>query len=183
MTEQEAIEIIKSNFPKTCKMINGRLKGGFDDTDCDFGKALLIAISALEEIQQYRALGSVQFIKDELSNYDYLIQSQRLNAESDINELNEYRALGTVEQIEPYLRLAEKLNICDLVRENASVNNKLKFMEIELREAKEKQKAKKPVTYPDTNRADCPICGSTVRGIGKPFGNYCSNCGQAIDWS
>lgn len=39
----------------------------------------------------------------------------------------------------------------------------------------EKQKAKKPVAY--------KICGATVRGIGKPFGDWCSNCGQKLDWS
>ena len=49
-------------------------------------------------------------------------------------------------------------------------------------EAREKQIAKKPITYPTTNRADCPICLNTVRGIDKPFGNYCSKCGQRLDW-
>ncbi len=53
----------------------------------------------------------------------------------------------------------------------------------ELREAMEKQRAKKPITYLETNRADCPKCGATLRGIDKPFGNWCSKCGQAIDWS
>lgn len=56
MTEHEAIEILKNNFPKTCKMVGGRYKGGFDDTECEFGKALLLSISSLEEIQQYREL-------------------------------------------------------------------------------------------------------------------------------
>ena len=46
-----------------------------------------------------------------------------------------------------------------------------------------KQIPKKPVTYIETNRADCPVCGETVRGINKPFGNYCSGCGQKLDWS
>jgi len=49
-------------------------------------------------------------------------------------------------------------------------------------EARDKQIAKKPITYPTTNRADCPICLNTVRGIDKPFGNYCSNCGQRLDF-
>lgn len=60
MTEKEAIEILRNNFPKTCKMVNGRYKGGFDDTECEFGKAFLLSISALEEIQQYRAIGTVE---------------------------------------------------------------------------------------------------------------------------
>lgn len=49
--------------------------------------------------------------------------------------------------------------------------------------AVEKQIPKKPITYKETNRADCPICGSTVRGIDNPFGNYCAKCGQVLDWS
>ena len=53
----------------------------------------------------------------------------------------------------------------------------------ECREAREKQKGKKPITYAGTNRADCSVCGATVRGIAKPYGGYCSKCGHAIDWS
>lgn len=49
--------------------------------------------------------------------------------------------------------------------------------------ALEKQIARKPITYNDTNRADCPICKATVRAIKEPFGNWCSICGQKLDWS
>lgn len=48
--------------------------------------------------------------------------------------------------------------------------------------ALEKQIPKKPIIYPGTNRADCPICIKTVRGIGKPFGKHCAGCGQKLDW-
>lgn len=58
MTEQEVMAIIKKNYPKCCKMVNGRYKGGFDDTDCELGQAFNIAIKALEEVQQYRAIGT-----------------------------------------------------------------------------------------------------------------------------
>lgn len=60
MRAEEAIEIIKQNFPKTCRMVNGRYQGGFDDTECDFGKALLMAIEAIKEVQQYREIGTVE---------------------------------------------------------------------------------------------------------------------------
>lgn len=46
----------------------------------------------------------------------------------------------------------------------------------------EKQIPKKPITYTGTNRADCPVCMKTVRGIGKPFGEYCAGCGQRLKW-
>ena len=45
-----------------------------------------------------------------------------------------------------------------------------------------KEIPKKPITYPGTNRADCPVCMKTVRGIGKPFGKYCAGCGQRLKW-
>ena len=60
MTAREVIKILKNNYPKTCRMVNGRYQGGFDDTESDFGQALTMAISALEEIQQYREIGSVE---------------------------------------------------------------------------------------------------------------------------
>ena len=46
----------------------------------------------------------------------------------------------------------------------------------------ERNTAKKPITYSGTNRADCPICRATVRGIGKPFGEFCGKCGKRLDW-
>lgn len=52
----------------------------------------------------------------------------------------------------------------------------------ECQAAMEKQTAKKAITYRGTNRADCPACGATVRGIDAPFGNWCSKCGQRLDW-
>lgn len=60
MTENEAIEILKNNYPKTCKMVNGRLQGGFDDHECDVGIVIDLAIKALEEVQQYREIGTVE---------------------------------------------------------------------------------------------------------------------------
>ena len=60
MTENEAIELLKNNYPKTCKLVDGRLQGGFDDHECDVGIAIDLAIKALEEIQQYRAIGTVE---------------------------------------------------------------------------------------------------------------------------
>ena len=53
----------------------------------------------------------------------------------------------------------------------------------ECQETKERRIPKKPIMHKDTNRADCPICGATVRGIKEPFGDWCSKCGQKLDWS
>lgn len=60
MTENKVIELLKNNYPKTCKVVGGRLKGGFDDHECDVGIAIDLAINALEEVQQYRAIGTLK---------------------------------------------------------------------------------------------------------------------------
>lgn len=52
----------------------------------------------------------------------------------------------------------------------------------EIMELKERDTAKKPITYTGTNRADCPVCRAMVRGIGKPFGDFCGKCGQRLRW-
>lgn len=49
MTESEAIKEMVKMHPKTCKMVNGRLQGGFDDHESDKGIAFDMTIQALEK--------------------------------------------------------------------------------------------------------------------------------------
>ena len=49
MDAKNAIEILKKNYPKKAKMVDGRYKGGFDDLECELGQAISTAISALEK--------------------------------------------------------------------------------------------------------------------------------------
>ena len=49
MTNKEAIIHIEQIRPKKCKMVNGKLQGGFPDHDSDTGKAIDKAIEALEK--------------------------------------------------------------------------------------------------------------------------------------
>jgi len=86
-----------------------------------------LAIAALEEIQQYRALGTVRQIEDFIADW------------------RKYRELGNLE---------------------------------ELQRAREKQMAKKPTSI-DCYNWECPTCGA----YHSTDGDYCSDCGQAIDWS
>lgn len=63
----------------------------------------------------------------------------------------------------------------------------------ELKEAKEKQIAKKPKNikdyfFPETydydySTADCPCCGENFSFDESYQINFCNGCGQAIDWS
>ena len=52
MTNKEAIIHIEQIRPKKCKMVNGKLQGGFPDHDSDIGKAIDMAIEALENEKQ-----------------------------------------------------------------------------------------------------------------------------------
>lgn len=54
MTNKEAIMHIEEIRPKKCKMVNGKLQGGFPDHDSDTGKAIDAAVDALEKADKYR---------------------------------------------------------------------------------------------------------------------------------
>ena len=54
MTNEESIVHIEQIRPKKCKMVNGKLQGGFPDHDSDTGKAIDAAIKALEKADKYR---------------------------------------------------------------------------------------------------------------------------------
>lgn len=49
MTREEAIKKLKNLVPKNCKMVDGRLKGGFPDWNSEEGKALEMAIADMEK--------------------------------------------------------------------------------------------------------------------------------------
>ena len=54
MTNKEIIAYIEQMRPKKCKMVDGKLQGGFSDHDSDTGKAIDAAIEALEKADKYR---------------------------------------------------------------------------------------------------------------------------------
>jgi len=96
MKVKKAIEILKTLVPKTCKMVDGRLKGGFDNWESDKGKSITMAIKCMEEVEQYRALGTVEEIKKKIQTelpYMSLAQARFKS------ELDEYRNIGTVEEL------------------------------------------------------------------------------------
>ena len=47
-----------------------------------------------------------------------------------LTELTAYMATGlSPEEIKPYIELAEKMNVCDLVRENKRLSDQIRFLE------------------------------------------------------
>ena len=88
MTENEAIERIRSGI------CNERGTQRFCRDSCMYGIdkcAYSMAIQALEEIQQYRAIGTVEEIWQKLKNMSLVIDTDR-------DLLNRYIAIGTIEE-------------------------------------------------------------------------------------
>ena len=97
MTENEAIELLKNNYPKTRKMVDGRLQGGFDDHECDVGIVIDLAINALEEVQQYRAIGTPEELQTMKERGGFTGVELANIAEMQM-KLKEYEAIGTPEE-------------------------------------------------------------------------------------
>lgn len=177
MTENEAIISLKDKIEELERITDNFLdvpRGELRKANKEI-EMCNVCVSTLEEIQQYRAIGTVEEIKKvvqflSLDNDNGIIE--------DLQLLNKYQFIGTVE---------------------------------ECREAREKQKPKKPnlcmnevsgmfVDYADghgeyktqmNNWWRCPCCNEVVgqRVIvhehihDQRKNRYCENCGQAIDWS
>lgn len=80
---------------------------------------------------------------------DYIANKMAIKA---LEEIQQYRAIGTVE---------------------------------ECREARERQRAKKPTLYGDfeDGKLLCPNCKEDLMDLAECGFNCCPYCGQAIDWS
>lgn len=125
-----------------------------------FTEVLLTAMKALEEIQQYQAIGTVDdfsrlnYLKNryEDETYDFCGEygTDECELKSQLEILKEYAKIGTVE---------------------------------ECREAKERQRGRKPIKD-EYNHDCCPNCGWIVYKdeYGGRYLPHCENCGQAILW-
>lgn len=100
MTENEAIQVFKELLDVPCEML---VK--YDSVTTEEQKNALVkirvaedmAIQVLEEIQKYRAIGTVESLKKLPAICDSLAESG-MKAEKLIEELKAYRAIGTIEE-------------------------------------------------------------------------------------
>ena len=185
MTENEVIKICNTMiFAASLSNPQGT---PLNMTKEELTEAMGMAIKALEEVQQYRAIGTTEELQTAMK-YVRLAKKHGTIGQV-IEECVEYEAIGTLEVCQKSVEICKA--IIDRGIELEDVKNyvdfedkcvKKGFIIKELLEAEEKQTAKKPITYEGTNRADCPVCGKTVRGISKHWGNWCSHCGQKLDW-
>lgn len=100
MTEQEAarilqaltFNIVKRNLPKDAETINMALK------------AVAMGITTLEEIQQYRAIGTVENVKEYKEIADNMDAVDMGTLCVALRELKKYQSIGTVEECREALK-------------------------------------------------------------------------------
>ena len=148
MTENEAIKEFN-------KMIGDRMKTkrGISEKQHELFQ---IAVDSLEEIQQYRTIGTVERFQQLSEQFKPHTTDKTSCPERHCNKCDKYRkeaeryqAIGTVE---------------------------------ECQEAREKQRGKKPILSTPCKSINyylCPNC-KKILSIGKAF---CHECGNRIDWS
>ena len=189
MTENEAIKIAthclgvqaEQEVCEECDIY------GNCHTDCKY--VAVVAIKALEEIQQYREIGTVKECKEMAS---IVKKSERSELAKIIDEWLKYRKIGTVEECKEMAVIANKKTNPD---ELAKIivewiqYNKIGTVE-ECRGAMEKQKAKKPKLkykprFLGKTMYTCPNCGNCCLeefANERQNNNYCWDCGQRLDF-
>lgn len=116
---------------------------------------LKIAKAEHEEVQQYRAIGTVEECQNAHEDIKTLSRMYEKLNDQEVKEwhkLSEYEAIGTVE---------------------------------ECRKAREGQIAKKPRLYGDfeDGKLLCPNCEEDLMGLEESGFDCCPYCGQKLDWS
>lgn len=130
------------------------------DTVCFSREDAEILEKALEELQAYRAIGTVEHCNIAMEIVKTMIERGTEPVEMNV--------------LHSYIRF-----------ENDLVDNGYTFRS--LMEARKKMKPKKPTQMKSTNKLnsgyyECPECKNVV-GVDDILNKYCPNCGQKLDWS
>ena len=158
MTENEAKEILENDSCYECSFGTSFGASECKNKECEVAKATIVAIQALEEIQQYRAIGlTPKMVKE-------MVESEKLASHQAIirgAKLEQYEAIGTMEELKTLKEksVAKKplLRLCG--------------------------DCQRDCTYCDRYEDRCPTCnGGLYVESGKPH-EHCPHCGQAIDQS
>lgn len=217
MTEAEAIEVIRKvmhHFARAIQRLEkaeGRVTLAGLTSECresaekyeEAVAACMLAINALKEIQEYRAIGSVEDLKNlyylrkryEDETYDYCGEygTEECGAKAQLERLKVYEEIGTVEAI------AKVVKFFSIDSDHHTITEKLdmlaEYKKIgtleECREAREKQKPKKVSVWGDGVGDDgeilydmytCPNCDKDYE-IDYHDYKYCPECGQCMDRS
>ena len=166
MTENEAIKILKRDL--AIQTENKALPDGI--------KAIETAIQALEEIQQYRAIGTVEEVK-ELKDYKELYDVYR-----NIGSINEFRNLKNKKNVLPITNIT--INEEDMQK---IVDEKIKEIELDIQKIrakaldefaealKERLKGMQMVEFQGEDVCPCAETGEECTYINQDIGcQYCA---------
>ena len=120
------------------------------------------AISALEELQQYREIGTVEELKQLKEILPYL-KSCRQSLDNVVKRCNEYEQIGTVEECREAVEKQKAKKPKDSLEIKPVIDRNGAYVDADM-----------------TVYLLCPNCGEMV-GIYDNCDNYCRECGQAID--
>lgn len=193
MNYQDAIEALRLDGGLTISGKNERVT--------EFFEAIIVAISALQELQELHDQG---LSLDRLKDIDFrksVVGHINYDAYMSMKEdLKEYKQLGALEEVRKSiqeLKMYKDGKLClipeDVYGKQCEELDRYKELGTleEVREAVEKQKAKTPTYDGDGYAPDgtfvwdewlCPHCGTRYE-VDYDDHDYCPNCGQAINWS
>lgn len=164
MTEKEALFELSNH----CIEFRGKPK----ELDI-FLNALNIGIHALEEIWQYREIGTVEnferlaYLKKryEDETYDYCGEygANKCELKDRVEKLQEYEAVGTVEECRAAVERQKPKKPKDEVHVEPEIDEDGAYVDADVRV-----------------NLFCPTCGELV-GIDDMCDKFCRECGQAID--
>ena len=140
MTENEAINVLQLNKPFTASK--------------EANNAIEMAIQALEEVQAYRAIGTVEELQDVYELCESLEEAVKVG-NALVEELKKYQSIGTVEDFKALKEKAEPKK--PYLYQNGLLDAKMWH---------------------------CPVCKKEViSDWNRELENdYCHNCGQRLDW-
>lgn len=101
MTENRCIEVLKKMkhmFTETCAKI-------------DENTALNMAVEAIKEIQQYRAIGTVEEIENSFKKTINAFEKANPLIKSALDILQEYQSIGTIEELKALKEIDEDLRL------------------------------------------------------------------------
>lgn len=129
-----------------------------------------VAIKALEEIQQYRAIGTVEEINETLGFVYKMFEDTRIVLRYLNGRFKAYKAIGTVEECQQAMERMKPKK----VKQSGVTDNKGKFHPIN---------GINGVPYDLCPNCEINLCTDGVLGRNKKNMKYCENCGQRLDWS
>lgn len=148
-------------------------------------QALTMVIQALEEIQQYRAIGTVEGYENAIKAYTetYILMKEYKS------KLQDFEEIGTVEELKSLkesnltaMEMADIWCVLEDLKKYSAIGTTEEFKAL-----KEKSEPKKPIlNNPKINDfyvKEAKLCPSCHSYINNCSGDYCRDCGQRIDWS